>query len=239
MIRRLNVQVPEKPDIQSDGVLKVVKVWPTIQGEGPFAGRPAVFVRLAGCNLKCPECDTDYTSNWLKMSPTDVITSVYNAREKLHGRSNLVVITGGEPFRQNFIPLMTSLLGNGFEVQIETNGTLFPDVAFDEWFSRRVHVVCSPKTPQINLDLRSFVSSLKYVLSAGEVDPNDGLPTRVLGMHAPPARPWPTFKGEVYVQPAETGDAEKDKANQDAAVASCLEFGYRLSVQIHKLVGVE
>jgi len=58
----LNQQLAEKRVERQDGALEIIDIFPTIQGEGPFAGEPAIFVRLAGCVLQCPLCDTDYTS---------------------------------------------------------------------------------------------------------------------------------------------------------------------------------
>ena len=57
-----NQQLADKPVLNETGLsLQVNSIFYTIQGEGPFAGRPAIFIRLAGCNLQCPGCDTEYT----------------------------------------------------------------------------------------------------------------------------------------------------------------------------------
>ncbi|WP_046973456.1 7-carboxy-7-deazaguanine synthase QueE, partial [Dyella japonica] len=96
----------------------------TIQGEGPFCGQPAVFVRLAGCNLQCPGCDTNYTSNRKKMSHSDIWQEIVHVTGE--AKTKLVVITGGEPFRQpevvNFINYLIDM--KGYRVQVETNGTM-------------------------------------------------------------------------------------------------------------------
>lgn len=239
-MRSLNVQPVEKHTTRGDGVLRVFKVWPTIQGEGPFSGEPAIFVRLGGCNLQCPKCDTDYTS-WIdELAPSAVLNRVVRVNEHVP-QSRLVVLTGGEPFRQNIGPLIAVLLGNGYMVQIETNGTLWQEDSLN-WLTSRVHVVCSPKTPRLNHDLLPYIGTLKYVLSADEIDPSDGLPTKVLGMPAPPARPWPKFiedDGEVYVQPCDDQDPVKNAANVRACVESAMKFGYRMGMQNHKTWGVE
>lgn len=237
-MRPLNEQPVEKVASRADGVLKLVKVWPTLQGEGPFAGEPSIFVRLAGCNLQCPMCDTDYTSHWVEVDSQTVMTTVFEARKAIPA-CRLVVITGGEPFRQNIGPLLGMLLGNGFNVQIETNGTLFQEDCADWMLNSKVHVVCSPKTPRINEALKRYVGTLKYVLSADAIDPTDGLPTSVLGMTAPPARPWPSFGGRVYVQPCDDVDGAKNVANVRACVEVAMKFGYRMGMQLHKEWGVE
>lgn len=114
-----NTQPREKQHLASPDLLDVIDVWNTIQGEGPFAGCPATFVRLAGCNLKCTLCDTDYTSKRRVMSLLELVTWI-----RTLCASDLVVITGGEPFRQNVNKLVEVLLGYGYKVQVETNGTL-------------------------------------------------------------------------------------------------------------------
>ncbi len=94
-------------------------------------------------------------------------------------------------------------------------------------------VVCSPKGI-IHKDLRENIKYLKYVIKAGMIDDVDGLPTRALDLWGKPQRPWDGFGGKVYVQPCDEGDEEKNKANMDAAVQSCMRFGYILGVQLHK-----
>jgi 7-carboxy-7-deazaguanine synthase len=234
-----NTQSISKPDQNPDGNLRVIDVWPTIQGEGPFVGMPAAFVRLAGCNLQCPQCDTDYTVGPRGKSIQYDVTTLLgvirgNARDV---KTKLIVFTGGEPFRQNIEPLCQRLCQEDYFVQIESNGTL--SLSQMPWYSGNLFLVCSPKAPMINGHLRGHIKALKYVLSADAVDPNDGLPTSVLGNNLSPARPWAGFPREqVYVSPADVGCPLINKANRDAAVKSCLTYGYRLSIQIHKLCGL-
>ena len=232
----LNAQPAEKPDLREDGSLDVFKVWPTIQGEGPFVGRPAVFVRTAGCSILCPSCDTDYTSIRNRYSVRELLFTVKRHARDI--RSRLVVLTGGEPFRQNIMPFVWAALDEGLEVQAESNGTLAPPEA-RRCNSTSFTVVCSPKTGSINHKLHPLISAYKYVLQAGKVDPEDGLPTDSLGMGVRVARPHDGFGGEVFVQPTDEGDPQRNVDNVATAVWSCLQFGYRLSVQIHKIAGLE
>lgn len=227
----MNMQPTEKPVPRSDAgyEIDVVDVWDTIQGEGPFAGTPAAFVRLAGCNLQCPLCDTDYTSTRRKYPPGKVAELVAG-----FGR-RLVVLTGGEPFRQNLSLLLELLLRDGRRVQIETNGSLWPhDVP------KSVVLVCSPKTPSVHKDAQRRANYWKYILQEGKVDPSDGLPTSSLGMSRPPARPFTLNRNRenVFVQPLDEDDPARNKLNLEAAVESCKRFGYRLTVQIHKQAGL-
>jgi 7-carboxy-7-deazaguanine synthase len=218
------------------GCIEVHSIWPTIQGEGPFAGTPAVFIRLAGCNLQCPFCDTDYTSHREMVTPEKVIELVRTrCKPTKRGRAQLVVITGGEPFRQSIGILCNTLLSEGYHVQIETNGTLNAE----EHMSKRVYVVCSPKAPKVHQWLQPRITALKYVMSADNVSPVDGLPTSVLGLETEVARPWPDFHGQVYLQPEDHYDQVQNKKNMDAVVASCMKYGYRLCLQLHKIIGLD
>lgn len=226
--------------------LQVIKIWRTIQGEGPLAGSPATFVRLAGCNLCCPACDTEYTNGAYSMSPNWI------AREVFLARNRLVVITGGEPYRQNIKPTVDVLLGNGFNVQLETNGTHYreilpepemgtPDGDLDE-IARylQLTIVVSPKTPFVDPRfLQHTTSHFKYVVRHGEVNER-GLPQSVMGnkmgvFHVPP-----DFDAtRVYIQPLDEGQPGPNELNVKQAVEVCMKFGYILSLQTHKLIGVE
>lgn len=234
----INTQPTERPFIHPQGALNLINVFPTIQGEGPFAGTPATFVRLAGCNLQCPKCDTNYTEGRSTVAATELAAMIRlteKPRRGLNGQ-HLVVITGGEPFRQNLTPAVTLLLGLGYRVQLETNGTLF----LDGFPYERVTVVCSPKTGRINYDLAKRVHAFKYVVQEGFVHPDDGLPFATLGQdnQTDVARPPVGSMADIFVQPLDEQDANKNRKNLEAAVASCLRHGYRLCIQTHKLANV-
>lgn len=223
----MNQQPIEKQITDSDQ-LDVVNVWKTIQGEGPFAGTPAVFVRLAGCNLQCSLCDTDYTSDRHLITPDQLEWKIraFDTR--------LVVFTGGEPFRQPLRVITNRLIAHMALVQIETNGTLYQELS---WYrDRDLTVVCSPKTPTLNRQLIPHITAYKYVLQAGHVA-DDGLPSSSMGDDVAIARP--PAGAQVFIQPLDEGIPDNNKRNLDAAVASCMKHGYRLSYQLHKLIGVE
>lgn len=235
-----NGQPAERRVRDESGVLEIVKVWKTIQGEGPFVGESAIFVRLAGCNLVCPRCDTNYTSTRQQYDPYGLL-SVINARrsERGYSRPRLVVLTGGEPFRQNILPLLKLLTEVRLKVQIETNGTLC-QVIPPTW---GVSVVCSPKTSFVALPFQNpgFTTAFKYVVEADRVDPSDGLPNYVLGKQCRVYRPdlFAFDRHKIYVQPQDDQDPEKNKANIQQAVDVCMKFGYRLCLQTHKIAGLE
>jgi organic radical activating enzyme len=231
-----NLQKPDKPVVGDGSWLQVHSVFLTIQGEGPFVGERAVFIRLAGCNLQCPLCDTDYTSNRASWS-VDELMQVVAARHNKQKANALVVITGGEPFRQPIGCLVEALVYQGYRVQIETNGTLYQPGC---WGHDLVTIVCSPKTGKVHPLLQDFIAAWKYVATADSLkDSSDGLPTSALGRasRAPLARPSAyrlLRKRAIYLQPADEGNETANAANLWAVVSSCLTHGYKLCLQIHK-----
>ncbi len=229
----INLQVVEKPILRDDGALDIVDIFPTIQGEGPFAGTPAIFVRLAGCDLQCPACDTNYTRNRKIMS----VQQIANEIDFLAGETTkLVVITGGEPFRQGCGDFVCELIFCDYHIQFESNGTLY-DETMEDYYDD-VTIVCSPKTGSLSSQLLPHIDYLKYIVSADKVDPTDGLPLDSLNFGTRPARPWDGFRGDVYVQPCDDQNEVKNSLNAQAAIKSCMEFGYTLCLQLHKIVGL-
>ncbi len=100
--------------------MHLIEIYKSVQGESSFAGVPCIFVRLAGCNLRCAWCDSEYTfSGGYKRSADEIITDI----EAL-APVRLVEFTGGEPLLQarELIPLMERLLAQGFQLMIETSG---------------------------------------------------------------------------------------------------------------------
>jgi 7-carboxy-7-deazaguanine synthase len=240
----LNTQPIEKREHRADGQLAVHSIFPTIQGEGPFCGTPCVFIRLAGCNLQCPACDTDYTSRRELMHPDRIAEIVTDLRGP-----GLVVVTGGEPFRQNLDLLFAKLVRRGYYVQVESNGTLPPTPCIPTLTSlwrystaphKRdgVYVVCSPKTGKLHPDIYRVACALKYVVRHGAVE-EDGLPTHALDHTARPARPPEGWDRLIYIQPLDSGNVLDNDFHTAEAVASALKHGYTLQLQIHKIIGVE
>jgi 7-carboxy-7-deazaguanine synthase len=230
----LNTQ-PKEPVVSfPNGALQVFKIWKTLQGEGPLVGTPAIFVRLSGCVLDCGFCDTDYTSSRTLMTPTDILQEVRSIKGP--SWASLIVLTGGEPFRQDIKRFVHAAIDDGFTVQIETNGTLYcADLNYN-----MVNIVCSPKTPKVNGYLTPHIDAWKYILDGDNVDPNDGLPSSTLGVNLSPARPPENFpRSKIYVQPLDVQDEQLNRRNQQAAIQSCMKFGYRYSHQLHKTLGLE
>lgn len=230
-----NEQSPESIDQSTGEFLAVNEIFFTIQGEGPFAGQRAVFIRLAGCNLQCPKCDTEYSSRVTRSVDAiiDKTRELHKERPRRHPHP-LVVITGGEPFRQPIYRLVKHLLNTGMTVQIETNGTLHRELPYS---NSRLHVVCSPKTGNVNPLLLPHIKAFKYVLTAGDVAKTDGLPIKVLDHPARMVFRKPIdHPAQIYVQPADARNGHDNYENQNAAVRSAMDFGYTLCLQLHKIV---
>jgi 7-carboxy-7-deazaguanine synthase len=233
----MNIQPAEKvANYEQGSTLDVHHFFDSIQGEGPLVGIPATFIRLAGCNLECPLCDTDYTSIRTQMTPEDILLYLQKSNRKA---GYLIVITGGEPFRQHIWPTVELLIENGYKVQIETNGTLWQT---GDWYNESVIIVCSPKTPTINEKMKPYIHSYKYVMSADDIG-EDGLPSHPLdnlvGSERDVARPHAGFKGSVYLQPVDVGDPHENRRHQLACANSCMEHGYTFCLQVHKLIDME
>ena len=189
----------------------LVEVFESLQGEGRNTGRPCVFVRFAGCNLKCPWCDTDVRARF-SLSLDGLLAEIRNFRPKS------VILTGGEPTCAEGMPeLVAALKEAGYWVAVETNGTNEP-----AWLAFVDYVACSPKM--------EFPDSLK-LKSADEV--------RVVASAEAAAEFCRSVRERIaasdyYVSPCERG-GDIDFATAKS-VLSRLE-GWSLSVQLHKLLG--
>lgn len=206
----------------------------TIQGEGPFAGYPATFVRLWGCHLQCSFCDTDFESDQRMVSVESLLESTLQ-----HG---LVVLTGGEPMRQNIEPLVRRLLLHGKTVQIETSGNLWVP-GLEEHKMGDLHIVVSPKTHTVDEHILQYASAWKYIISAHHtISTYDGLPltdTQNSKHERHLARPpHGVAMHNVYVQPMDEQNEEQNKWNMERCVYIAKRYGYRVSLQTHKILQV-
>lgn len=199
----------------------VADVYDTIQGEGAQAGTPMVLLRLQGCGVGCPWCDTKET--WAPGIPLLTAAQVAAAVEKAQkGPREWVLITGGEPLEQHLQDLAAELHARGLKVALETSGTA--PISFNpenfEW------ICVSPKEGMPGgkplLDgVLSNADELKFVI---------GKPEDVERARALVAR----FPGPVVsLQPL----SESKKATR-LCVEAAMQYGWRLSLQQHKLLGL-
>ncbi|MDO8408801.1 MAG: 7-carboxy-7-deazaguanine synthase [Phenylobacterium sp.] len=205
----------------------VKEIFLTLQGEGGQAGRPAVFCRFAGCNLwsgreadrasaVCTFCDTDFVGmdgpGGGRFAGPDELADAVAAAWGGEAAHRLVVCTGGEPLLQLDTPLINALKARGFEIAVETNGTL-PAPSGIDW------ICVSPKAQAPVVQTSG--QELKLVFPQAGVDP-----ARFAGLD---------FE-RFYLQPMDGPDRA---ANTEAAIAYCLAHPrWRLSVQTHKYLGI-
>jgi 7-carboxy-7-deazaguanine synthase len=148
--------------------LKVNEIFYSIQGESTYAGKPCVFIRLTGCNLRCSYCDTKYAYyDGEKLDIHEIINKV-----ALYGCS-LVEVTGGEPLLQEETPyLISQLLGTGYKVLIETNGS--HDISRVDGRSVRIVDIKCPSSGEkdrndlANLNRLRDEDELKFVIGSRE-----------------------------------------------------------------------
>ena len=242
--------------------LLVREVFATIQGEGPMTGWPAVFLRLGGCPLSCWFCDTDFDQQESTWTEAGVLANVIAAEwenQLWPDESRFVVITGGEPFAQDLTPLIYELKDRGFTVQIETSGVGMPGPSEPHWWKNGwATVVCSPKTGSVWKPLLWERTPCpvywKYIIGAEMDLAADGLPLsstqqrdhdKTVLLQRPPLESMQA--GRVYVQPLYEylDEAElkpntlQNHRNEQTVRNVALSNGYRVSMQIHKQLGVE
>ena len=193
---------------------RINDIFYSLQGEGHNTGRAAVFVRFAGCNLRCSFCDTEFDT-YREMSDEEILAAIsgYPAR--------FVVLTGGEPTLQVDEAFIELLHQHGYEVAMESNGTR-PAPRDLDWLT------VSPKVGSEKLEVRSekVADELKVVFDETTA-PESYL--SLLTSH---------FSPLLYLQPCDTGDVVRN----EAIIARCVEYikehpWWRLSLQTHKLVG--
>ncbi len=214
------------PLIGNGRTLEVQEIFPTIQGEGPNVGAPSVFIRLGGCNLACEFCDTEFES-FNSVDTENIIAEVANLARNEAGQMvrSLVVITGGEPFRQPIEYLCERLIAEGFQVQIETNGTLYRELP------KAVQIICSPKNVSsyspVREDILARTNALKFIISASNKK-YSSVPD--VGQNK--------FKTDIYIQPMDEYDPVKNKHNIELVKELAEKNGYKVSIQIHKILNI-
>ncbi|HEX3881793.1 MAG TPA: 7-carboxy-7-deazaguanine synthase [Stellaceae bacterium] len=209
----------------------VKEIFYTLQGEGAQTGRPAVFCRFAGCNLwsgreedrataQCTFCDTDFVGvegpdggRFLDAAAlAERVAAAWSGGGGTGAPGRFVVVTGGEPLLQLDPPLIAALHARGFEIAVETNGTLPPPAGID-W------LCVSPKAG--NKLTVTAGDELKIVVPQAGLDPRDFAGLR--------------FK-RFSVQPMDGPDRAR---NTEWAIRFCLAHPqWQLSLQTHKVTGV-
>ena len=191
---------------------ELVEIFESLQGEGRNMGRPCVFLRFAGCNLRCPWCDTDVKGRF-SASLEDILKELAGYKAKS------VILTGGEPTLVKEMPeLVAALKERGYWVAVETNGTSGTEDA--PWIGFVDYVACSPKR---GAPLK--LSEAAEVRVVAEDEETSAFCREVRGKVA---------ATDYYVSPCDRG-GEIDFATAKAVLAQL--DGWSLSVQLHKLLG--
>ncbi|MCL2914103.1 7-carboxy-7-deazaguanine synthase QueE [Shewanella corallii] len=218
----------------------VNEVFETIQGEGVYTGVPALFVRLQGCPVGCPWCDTQHTWELLdtnKVAKADVIQvdgeqgrwAMLSAAELIQAFNDKgfsakhVVITGGEPCMHDLTDMTTELEAAGYQCQIETSGT------FDVVCSSNTWVTVSPK-----VNMKGGLAVLPQALNrANEIKHPIATQKHIDELDALLAEVDTTGK-TICLQPI----SQKPRATE-LAMATCIARNWRLSVQTHKYLNID
>lgn len=221
--------------------LNINEMFETIQGEGAHTGIPSIFVRLQGCPVGCPWCDTKHT--WeikedLIVSSKEIIEQAEESEtyflsddkelltlfEKERYLAKHVVITGGEPCMYDLRGLTTLLHDNGFTTQIETSGT------FEIFCDERTYVTVSPK-----INMRGGFEVLTSALErANEIKHPIAMQKHIDELDALLANVSSLEGKQVCLQPI----SQQPRATE-LAVKTCIARNWRLSLQTHKYIGIE
>lgn len=200
--------------------MKVNEIFYSLQGEGHYTGTPAVFVRFAGCNLRCWFCDTDFEKGD-EMSEDEIVEAV------LQYPTRYVVITGGEPTLQITASLCDKLRAHGLYLMMETNGTRpLPEGCQIDW------ITCSPKLIDVEEGkLKIATIRLRHIDELKVVFEDS--PTQDMALYEQiPAT-------EYRLQPCDTQDPLCNQAILNKTIKYILQHPkWKLSLQTHKILHV-
>lgn len=190
-------------------MIALVEIFYTLQGEGMHVGTPAVFVRLAGCNLNCRFCDTDFAVR--EFLTTEAILARVRA---VGGDCPTVVLTGGEPLAQaRSVSLIAALRADGRRVHVESNGSIFRKLPSDVWLT------VSPKE-RLDPGMAARANEVKMIVDGrAPLEWLDAFPSET----------------PAFVQPA---SGTRGNVALAIAAAQAHPGRLRLSLQTHKLIGI-
>ena len=197
----------------------VKEIFYSLQGEGFHSGRPAVFCRFSDCNLACSFCDTDFIGtdgfNGGVYQPDDLVNKIA-ALWPSETVTPFVVCTGGEPLLQLDDLLIDAMHKAGFEIAIETNGTIISPKGID-W------IAVSPKAGSELIQTSG--NEIKVLFPIKDLDPSN----------------YESFAFKYFfIQPVDTGDPDQNNKNQQSTIKYCQDNPqWRFSYQLHKLLGIQ
>jgi 7-carboxy-7-deazaguanine synthase len=227
--------------VDSPTIYKINEVFQSIQGEGAFTGVPSIFIRVQGCPVGCPWCDTQHTwdippekestqqqvllktsesENWFAATAQQLFELV---QEQGYTAKN-IILTGGEPCIYDLRQLSSVFIENGYGVAIETSGTFALKTHSDTW------VTVSPKINmkagyEVRTELLERANEIKHPIAMEKhIDELDQLIEGV------------SLRSDclIYLQPI-----SQQKRATELAVDTCIKRNWRLSLQTHKYIGIE
>lgn len=198
---------------------RVNNIFYSLQGEGRNTGRAAVFVRFAGCNLRCPFCDTEFDT-YTEMTAEEIIAKAASLHPSSSTLPSFIVLTGGEPTLQVDEAFVDLLHNAGYEVAMESNGTR-PAPQNLDWLTVSPKLTGGERTEMRDEEGWRQPDELKVIFDE-HTDPETYLPAP---SHA-----------ALYLQPCDTGSAERNAM----IIQRCIDYikqhpQWRLSLQTHKL----
>ena len=202
--------------------MKVTEIFFSLQGEGRNQGKPCLFIRLAGCNLRCRWCDTAYSREGGREMTEDAVL------EEVRRRSpRLICITGGEPLLQagELETLLPGIARRGIAVDIETNGTI-GFAGLQPYASVCMDVKCPSSGEESDLALLDAIrpeDSVKFVVEDAE---DCRYARKIIGGHR--------IAGEIFVSPVYGADYGKI-----ARFVLDNNLPARFQLQLHKIIGVK
>ncbi|MGJ8680316.1 7-carboxy-7-deazaguanine synthase QueE [Paraglaciecola sp.] len=220
---------------------KINEVFESLQGEGSYTGLPSIFVRLQGCPVGCPWCDTQHTwtvdpdfektsdsvmaekqesNSWFEHS-TEQLLDLFNRNGYV---AKHIVITGGEPCLYDLTPITSQLIEKGYSVQIETSGTYEILAHQDTW------VTVSPK---VNMPGGKHVL-VSAMQRANEIKHPVAMEKHIEELDSVLLLLGDSPKPNIYLQPI-----SQQKRATELAIKTCIARNWRLSLQTHKFIGIE
>lgn len=219
---------------------QVNEIFQTIQGEGSYTGMPAIFIRLQGCPVGCSWCDTKHTwlldpdlavssnvllskttetAQWSQLTSTQILDIFRNEGYQ----AKHIVITGGEPCLYDLMPLCLVLHEAGYSTQIETSGTFAIQAPAQTWVTVSPKINMSGGYPVLAEALHRADEIKHPIAMQKHIDELDAL----LKQHQ-------VANKLIYLQPI-----SQQKRATELAIATCIARNWRLSVQVHKYLGIE
>lgn len=235
--------------------MKINEIFSSIQGEGQYTGTPSIFIRFHGCPVKCKWCDTPWTWEadlnnkvplqyllkvpgqklWAEATVDEVIETVQV--QLTNTKVTHAVITGGEPLMHlsDVSTLLSSLYNNtGIQsAQMETSGAILLEKRWLDWLrattnyrTNGLHITCSPKRAAIQSEFEAIVQEWKIPIE----EPVQEGALIYAGKLA---------RRNVYLQPVHyKADKKRSEMAVCNAVTLCKTYGFKLSLQTHKFIGV-